>query len=82
MKSAGIVRKMDGLGRVVIPKETRKLLSIKEGDSLEIFQDEKDIILKRYSPGCIFCGNMDLLREFKEIDICEECREELRALNL
>lgn len=82
MKSAGIVRKVDELGRVVIPKETRKLLFIKEGDSLEIFQDEKDIILKRYSPGCTFCGNMDLLTKFKGIDICGDCITDLKDIKL
>ena len=58
MKSTGIVRKVDELGRVVIPKETRELLFINEGDSLEIFKDENEIILKKYAPGSTFCGNM------------------------
>lgn len=82
MKSSGIVRKMDELGRVVIPKETRKILSIKEGDSLEIFQDEKEIILKKYSPGCTFCGNMDFLTKFKGVNICEDCKDELKVLTV
>lgn len=82
MKSAGIVRKIDELGRIVIPKETRELLVIDEGDSLAIFRDEKEIILKKYSPGCTFCGNMASLIKFKGLDICGECRNDLIALKL
>ena len=51
MKSTGVVRRIDDLGRVVIPKEIRKTLRIKEGDPLEIFTDrEGQVILKKYSP--------------------------------
>lgn len=80
MKATGIVRKVDELGRVVIPKETRQLLSVKEGDSLEIFKDDKEIILKKYSPGCTFCSNMKNLTQFKGVYICEECIDELSSL--
>ncbi|SHJ13624.1 transcriptional regulator, AbrB family [Clostridium cavendishii DSM 21758] len=79
MKSTGIVRKVDELGRIVIPKETRKLLFINEGDSLEIFKDENTLFLKKYSPGCNFCGNMKNLTLFKEIYICEECNKNLKS---
>lgn len=82
MKSTGIVRKVDELGRVVIPKETRELLFIDEGDSLEIFKDENEIILKKYAPGCTFCGNMKNLICFKGIYICEECKNNLKSLNI
>lgn len=81
MKSIGIVRKVDELGRVVIPKETRELLFIEEGDSLEIFRDGNDIILKKYAPGCTFCGNMNNLTQFKGAYICEECKNNLKSLN-
>ena len=50
MKTTGIIRRIDDLGRIVIPKELRKTLRIKNGDSLEIFVDNEDIILKKYSP--------------------------------
>lgn len=80
MKTTGIVRKVDELGRVVIPKETRQLLSVKEGDSLEIFKNEKEIILKKYAPGCTFCSNMKNLTQFKSVYICEECIDELNSL--
>ncbi|OPJ60973.1 AbrB/MazE/SpoVT family DNA-binding domain-containing protein [Clostridium oryzae] len=79
MKSTGIVRKVDELGRIVIPKETRDLLFIHEGDSLEIFVDENSIYLKKYAPGCKFCGDMKNIEMFKGVYICEECRKELRA---
>lgn len=59
MKATGIVRKVDNLGRVVLPKELRKTLALKEGDPLEIFTDGEAIILKSYKPGCIFCGEAD-----------------------
>ncbi len=79
MKSTGIVRKVDELGRVVIPKETRQILSISEKDSLEIFTDGDMILLKKYSPGCIFCDNVKNLTIYKAKHICEECREDLKT---
>ncbi|NMM64242.1 AbrB/MazE/SpoVT family DNA-binding domain-containing protein [Clostridium sp. P21] len=82
MKSTGIVRKVDELGRVVIPKETRQMLLINEGDSLEIFKDDTSIYLKKYSPGCTFCGNMNNLTIFKGVHICEECKRALKSLDL
>jgi len=65
MKSTGIVRKVDELGRVVLPIELRKTLSINEKDALEIFTDEDKIILKKYEPADIFTGEMDDLIEYK-----------------
>ena len=57
MKSTGIVRKVDELGRVVLPIELRRTLDLAEKDGLEIFVDGSTIILKKYEPACIFCGN-------------------------
>ena len=57
MKSTGIVRKIDELGRLVLPIELRRTLEISDGDSLEIFVEDNTIILKKYQPACIFCGN-------------------------
>lgn len=79
MKSTGIVRKVDDLGRVVIPKETRQIFSINEKDALEIFTDEDMILLKKYSPGCMFCNNVKNLTLFKGKHICEECRQDLKT---
>jgi transcriptional pleiotropic regulator of transition state genes len=73
MKSTGIVRKVDELGRVVIPIELRRTLGIGEKDSLEIYVDGERIILKKYEPACIFCGNADQVIHFKGKMICNEC---------
>ena len=64
MKSTGIVRKVDELGRVVLPIELRRNLNIEVKDSLEIFVDDDKIILKKYEPSDIFTGSMDNLIEF------------------
>lgn len=77
MKSTGIVRKVDELGRVVIPIELRRTLRISERDSLEIYVDGERIILKKYEPACIFCGNADQVIHFKDKIICQSCLEEL-----
>ncbi|WP_375103794.1 AbrB/MazE/SpoVT family DNA-binding domain-containing protein [Paenibacillus sp. RS8] len=73
MKATGIVRKVDELGRVVIPKELRHTLGIAEGDALEIFVDGDKVILKRYSPGCTFCGSMDDIEYLSGKPICRTC---------
>lgn len=64
MKSTGIVRKLDELGRITLPIELRRSLNVNERDSLEIFVDEDRIILKKYNPSDIFTGEMDDLVEF------------------
>lgn len=58
-KSTGVVRKLDELGRVVLPVELRRNLSLGEGDGLEIYVDGEEIILKKYQPGCVLCGGME-----------------------
>lgn len=78
MKSTGIVRKVDELGRVVIPIELRRTLSIEEKDSLEIYVDGEHIILKKYEPACIFCGNAKDVIVYKGKNICPECMEEFK----
>lgn len=65
MKSTGIVRKVDELGRVVLPIELRRNLDIHEKDALEIFVDDEKIILKKYEPADIFSGSMDDLIDYK-----------------
>lgn len=77
MKSTGIVRKVDELGRVVIPIELRRTLGIAEKDALEIYVDGERIILKKYEPACIFCGNADKVSHFKGKIVCQECLTEL-----
>ena len=78
MKSTGIVRKVDELGRVVIPIELRRTLNIEEKDSLEIYVDGEHIILKKYEPACIFCGDASNTQYLKGKLICPSCLEELR----
>lgn len=74
MKSTGIVRKMDELGRIVIQKELRKNLNIDEGDPLEIYVNGEEVILKKYQPGCNCCG---IIEENSitvgQITLCKEC---------
>lgn len=81
MKSTGIVRKVDELGRIVIPIELRRTLSIEEKNSLEIYLDEKSIILRKYEPSCacVFCGNADQVTKFKGKNVCTECVAEIGA---
>ena len=73
LKSTGIVRKVDELGRVVIPIELRRTLGISEKDALEIYVDGERIILKKYEPACIFCGNAERVTHFKGKIVCSEC---------
>ncbi len=77
MKSTGVVSKIDDLGRIVLPIELRKTLNIAERDSLEIYVDQSNIILKKYEPGCIFCGSVDGLSLYKDKCVCNKCKAEL-----
>ncbi|SHI09780.1 transcriptional pleiotropic regulator of transition state genes [Clostridium collagenovorans DSM 3089] len=79
MKSTGIVRKIDELGRIVIPIELRRTLDIEIKDSLEIFVDGEHIILKKYNPSCIFCGNARDVVNHKGKNICQNCLNELKS---
>lgn len=78
VKSTGIVRKVDELGRVVIPIELRRTLGIGEKDALEIYVDGDRIILKKYEPACIFCGQADEIIHFKGKNICPSCIAEMQ----
>ena len=80
MKSTGIVRKVDELGRIVLPIELRRTLEIDEKDALEIYVDGSSIILKKYMPACIFCGNAKNVTNFKGKNICPACLREMQAL--
>ncbi len=78
MKSTGIVRKVDELGRIVLPIELRRTLDIAEKDSLEIYVDDNRIILKKYEPTCVFCGSSKDVLSFKGKNICPNCLNELK----
>lgn len=73
VKSTGIIRKIDELGRVVLPIELRRKMGIGEKDSLEIYVDGDAVILKKYEPACIFCGESKNITEYKDRNICANC---------
>ena len=73
MKSTGVVRKVDELGRIVLPKELRTILGINEKDSIEIFTDGDRIVLQKYQPACTFCNNANDVIYFNGKRICAEC---------
>ncbi len=78
LKSTGVVRKVDELGRIVIPIELRRTLGIEEKDSLEIYVDNERVILKKYEPACVFCGNAENVQNYKGKNICQNCLDELK----
>ena len=77
MKATGIVRKVDEIGRVVITKELRNKFDIKVKDPIEIFVDSNTIVLKKYEPNCVFCGNTKELVSYNDKLVCEKCIEKL-----
>ena len=80
MKSTGIIRKVDELGRVVIPIEIRNKFDIAEKDPIEIYVDGSSIVLKKYEPNCIFCGSNKKLVSYNDKLICTKCAEKLNKL--
>ena len=77
MKATGIVRRVDELGRVVIPIELRNKFDIQVKDPIEIFVDGNSIVLKKYEPNCIFCGNSKKLITYNDKLIWEKCAEKI-----
>ena len=73
VKSTGIVRKVDELGRIVLPIELRRTLDIAEKDALEIYVDGSAIVLKKYQPACLFCDDADDVISYKGKNICRSC---------
>lgn len=78
--SSSIVRNLDELGRIVVPVELRRKLDISEGDAVEIFVDGSKIMLKKYVPGCIFCGNIQEIINYKGKKICKSCKDDIIKL--
>ncbi len=78
MTSTGIVRRIDSVGRFVLPIELRRTLEIADNDSLEVFIEDNTIILKKYQPACIFCGNARNVNNYKGKNICTACLQELK----
>lgn len=73
MKSLGIIRKIDGLGRLVLPVEIRRSLSLNLHDPMEFYMDGENIVIRKYNPSCVFCGGVEHTVKFGERLICPEC---------
>ncbi len=80
MKSTGIIREVDALGRIVLPKSLRKVYNLNEKDALEIFTDGDCLILKKFCPFCSFCGSSEKISSFKDKNVCQNCIDELTKL--
>lgn len=80
MKSTGIVRKVDELGRIVLPIELRRMLDIAERDELEIYMENDHIILQKYEPTCVFCASSHGLVSHKGKNICQDCLRSISRL--
>lgn len=78
MKSTGIVRRIDNLGRVVLPIELRRIFDIDKEDPVEIFVDDNYIMLKKYQPACLFCNDAKDVVNFKGKNICKKCLAEMK----
>ena len=78
MKSTGIVRKVDELGRIVLPIEMRRTLDIAEKDALEIYVEGSSVILKKYKPSCIFSDGTKDITVFMGKNVCPKCLKELK----
>ncbi len=79
MKATGIVRRIDDLGRIVLPSELRRVLQLGDKAEVEIYTENDTVVLKKYQPTCIFCGSTANLTEYRDRNICAVCREELTA---
>lgn len=80
MKSTGIVRKIDHLGRIVLPIELRRVLEIDKDSALEIYVENDTIILRKYEPTCIFCKSSEGVKQYKDRNICAACRQKIGNL--
>ena len=80
MKSTGIIRRVDELGRVVIPIEIRNQFNIVEKDPIEIYVDNSSIVLTKYEQNCVFCGSTENLVDYKNKLVCEECSKKLNSI--
>lgn len=78
MKATGVVRQLDALGRIVLPIELRRTMDIAVKDMLEIFVEDDQIVLKKYHPCCIFCGDARDVEPYKDKLVCKKCLSELK----
>ncbi len=77
MRSLGMVRRIDELGRIVLPIEIRRMMELNPGDGVEIFSEKDRVVLQKYAPACIFCGEADEIITYKGKKICQKCFDEL-----
>lgn len=77
MRSLAMLRKVDELGRIVLPMEIRRMFDIATRDALEIFIDDNKIILKKYEPACMFCHSADNVIVYENRNICKKCVEKI-----
>ena len=77
MQSVGMIRKLDPLGRICLPKELRTTFKIEESDPLEIFTDGENIVLRKYQPGCVLCNSLKEVHNVDGIKICKECAKKI-----
>ena len=75
-----MVRKIDDLGRIVVPAETRRLFNIHEGDKLAITVENGGIVLRKLEASCVFCDSTERLENFEGRGVCMDCRTRLTAL--
>jgi len=80
MKSTGIIKKFDELGRIVLPMEIRRVFNIGNKDAVEIFIENDMIFIKKYDEVCIFCGSSENLQTFMDKNICTKCANNLKKL--
>lgn len=80
MKATGMLKKLDGLNRIVLPKKITKGMGMKEGDYFDVYVEEGKIVLARFQPGCIFCGSTEHLKEHEEKSVCEDCITKMSRL--
>ena len=80
MKATGIVRKIDELGRIVLPMELRRTMDINYKDALEILVDGENIVLRKYKPSCVFCDNAKNVLNYKGKNVCQNCIDEVKGL--
>ncbi len=80
MKATGIIRRVDDLGRIVLPIELRRMLDIEERDELEIFMENDQIVLRKYEPACCFCGAERKLVSYQNKNVCRDCIRKMMEL--
>jgi transcriptional pleiotropic regulator of transition state genes len=80
-KSARVIRRLDPLGRIVLPKKYRKFLNIDIKDDIEIVVKGTNIYVSKHDPGCIFCGNNQNIKVFKEKPVCPDCYKDIKERN-